>query len=57
MQSHYTMPTISQHPREESNLTLDVRTVACHRHTPRTRTVNQYPGQELNLDLLLRREP
>src|SRR5262249_8005484 len=40
IQSHYTIPTIGrpcgQHPREESNLTLDLRTVACRRHTPRT---------------------
>ena len=55
MQRHYTIPTSSQHPREESNLTLDLRTVACHRHTPRTCFTDQYPGQESNLGLDLRR--
>ena len=55
MQGHYTIPTIGQYPREESNLTLDLRRVACRRHTPRTPFTNQYPGQESNLGLDLRR--
>ncbi len=29
MQSHYTIPTIGQHPRQESNLVYDLRKVAC----------------------------
>ena len=57
MQRHYTIPTIGQHPRGESNLALDLRTVACRRHTPRMFITDQYPGQESNLGLLLRTEP
>jgi hypothetical protein len=29
MQSHYTIPTINQYPRQESNLICDLRKVAC----------------------------
>ena len=29
MQGHYTIPTIAQHPRQESNLIYDLRKVAC----------------------------
>ena len=29
MQSHYTIPTIPQHPRQESNLIYDLRKVVC----------------------------
>ena len=58
VQSHYTISTIKspkQYPREESNLTLDLRRVACR--PAHSEDVRQYPGQESNLDLLLRREP
>ena len=59
MQSHCSISTIwthsSQYPREESNLTFDLRGVACRRHTPRTFT-NQYPGQESNPERLVRTE-
>ena len=54
MQRHYTIPTGSQHPREESNPSSTF-TVACRRHTPRMSLTNQYPGQESNLGLDLRR--
>jgi hypothetical protein len=33
-----------QHPREESNLALDLRTVACLRHTPRMSLPTQFRG-------------
>lgn len=52
MQSHYTISTImppvayapgsAQYPCEESNLTLDLRTVACLRDTPR---INSTPAR------------
>src|SRR5690348_905096 len=45
MQRHYTIPTSSQYPREESNLNLDLRTVVCLHHTPRMSAVPQ-PGLE-----------
>jgi hypothetical protein len=34
--THHGAGFTGQYPREESNLTFDLRTVACHRHTPRT---------------------
>jgi hypothetical protein len=49
-------PAFFQHPRQESNLhDLRLRRAACIHHTPGTSS--QYPSQESNLDLRLRRAP
>jgi hypothetical protein len=49
MQSHYTIPTIGQYPRQESNLICDLRKVACGRaHSEDVVAENQSEIRESN---------
>ena len=57
MQSHYTIPTIGQYPRQESNLICDLRKVTCEPAHSEDIGLEQHPGQESNLDLPFRRGP
>ena len=50
----YTGISCVQYLRQGLNLALDLRTIACIRHTPETFTL-QYPSLELNQDPHLRR--
>jgi hypothetical protein len=47
MQSHYTIPTSSQYPRQESNLIYDLRKVACGpAHSEDVLVIQQGPEAE-----------
>ena len=56
MQSHYTIPTINQHPRQESNLICDLRKVACEpAHSEDVHVPFQWTYRDSNPNCTVRR--